>query len=746
MASKMVRFTARAVLACALLSLPSLSQPPGQGFDTYQTEILLDLTFAGNPALNLTAIMGGQAVLLRATQEVVSPTKAVIPIDGFILDGSGPGGMFGVDGIVESTPTIVWGPPPKPPVPPLPPIPVPTPDPRACWEICWDLYFDTVRMVIDFLAPRQKGESASIRTTLPLHMCIPTFVQTLPFSTFSPTLSTASPELVFPKVLSCEVSVPIVDEASRPVGTLNGCEVTLYPSIQSYQSRWNLSFTRLDPPGSLGAASMTGPTRIIGGWFFHQGSMSQQVQAVDVSGDGVSLKQSSDAFSYGKMVSNTGNLPASSVFDGFFELTIDGVQVFNRVPVHLQTTPEGVTLFPLRNVLHSASNCPIDLFLASDPDGAPAFQIDSLSFECIATIPWQLPEYGYSALCHAPSGLPLPGIPIALHSGLGVTGSPIATIQTGPDGVAGFDHLPIGDYSARVEPPPGYTLVSAPTQDVPLANIGYSPEYYGSLRDRGFGGGPPALPGRDTLQMTLSFDLEIDGATERLTLNGPMTFQREAPQDIGFGIGAFDAEIVSGQLTTRHPLLGIVQLRESPTRPSRGRYTQTDPGRFYPCEGYFELFLELRWAGQDWVGNATSVRILSPLVEGYPPIEELFQGPPTITELDDGSQPAPPRISKLEGRCVPGWCYGGSFILAPPEHTPTATMTAAPTPSPTATVRPGDTTGDTVLNADDVLIFSRFFRRAPDQATPGCNPVGDEIVDERDLLVLIRAWIIDNQD
>ncbi len=87
-------------------------------------------------------------------------------------------------------------------------------------------------------------------------------------------------------------------------------------------------------------------------------------------------------------------------------------------------------------------------------------------------------------------------------------------------------------------------------------------------------------------------------------------------------------------------------------------------------------------------------------------------------------------------------------VLLPPEETATPTMTPIeiPTPTPTTTPRPGDTTADGVLNADDILIFSRFFHRPSGEAAAGCNPVDDATVDQHDLLILIKLWITDFGD
>ena len=361
--------------------------------------------------------------------------------------------------------------------------------------------------------------------------------------------------------------------------------------------------------------------------------------------------------------------------------------------------------------MHWASNCPVDLFRVSDPEGPPAFRVDSLSFVCLSSIPWWTGSYSCYLTVATPSGLPLSGIPFSLYSGFGAAGSPIASASTNSEGVLRFGNLPFGQYSVRVDLPPGYTPVTDPIQDVDFGSIQYAGDFYGTLEGEGFSGKPPPLPGRESFQMGMTFDLEVNGATENVTVNGSVTVRRGAPFDAGGGRLAFETEILSGFLSGNHPVLGTIYLRESPTRVSRGRFQQAYSEGFYPCVSFMDIFLEIRWSGQAWIGTDTATHLSNPVVFAYPPIGALYQDSGTDTVLDDGSTPVPPRMSKVQGRCLPAWTIIVPYQLVPPEPspTPTATNTSIPTPTQTPDY---------------------------DQWPP---PVGDDLIDARDLMIVIKT-------
>jgi hypothetical protein len=80
-----------------------------------------------------------------------------------------------------------------------------------------------------------------------------------------------------------------------------------------------------------------------------------------------------------------------------------------------------------------------------------------------------------------------------------------------------------------------------------------------------------------------------------------------------------------------------------------------------------------------------------------------------------------------------------------PTPTPTTTTTATPTtiltPSPTSTAVPGDTNGDGVIDANDLFHFCHEWKHPSSEADPNCNPVEDEMVDQKDLLELMKYWV-----
>ena len=209
----------------------------------------------------------------------------------------------------------------------------------ACWELGqWANTFvlEAFRFIERHLPFRKNQPDGSwLHTASPVILCTSQVVTSVPFSSVSPGVSSVTPEQAFVEFHSGTLSIPLLNEANDSVGTLNSCAMTLYPSIYSYSSSWSLSFSRLNPAGDPGTATMSGTTRIVSGCFLFQGMMSQQLQRAHVSGNGVSLQQS--GFCFGEIKSSTDSFPAQSFFNGFFEVTIDGIQVFNKTPLLLQT-------------------------------------------------------------------------------------------------------------------------------------------------------------------------------------------------------------------------------------------------------------------------------------------------------------------------------------------------------------------------------------------------------------------------
>lgn len=72
--------------------------------------------------------------------------------------------------------------------------------------------------------------------------------------------------------------------------------------------------------------------------------------------------------------------------------------------------------------------------------------------------------------------------------------------------------------------------------------------------------------------------------------------------------------------------------------------------------------------------------------------------------------------------------------------TATPTRSSTPTPSPTGQPVEGDTNGDGQVNMNDVFYFSQYWRNPSSEADPSCNPETDPIIDQKDLLILMKNW------
>jgi len=62
-------------------------------------------------------------------------------------------------------------------------------------------------------------------------------------------------------------------------------------------------------------------------------------------------------------------------------------------------------------------------------------------------------------------------------------------------------------------------------------------------------------------------------------------------------------------------------------------------------------------------------------------------------------------------------------------------------PTPTPTTRPlGDTNGDGLVNANDVLLFANNWGQAVNETNYRCDIIEDEQIDDKDLLLLLNEW------
>jgi hypothetical protein len=84
-----------------------------------------------------------------------------------------------------------------------------------------------------------------------------------------------------------------------------------------------------------------------------------------------------------------------------------------------------------------------------------------------------------------------------------------------------------------------------------------------------------------------------------------------------------------------------------------------------------------------------------------------------------------------------GWLPADERPTPTPTRTPTCTPTQ--TPTPTTTPVPGDVTGDGIVDHDDLFLFAPDWKKSADEAAPGCNPIADDAIDEKDLRFLIGA-------
>lgn len=105
-------------------------------------------------------------------------------------------------------------------------------------------------------------------------------------------------------------------------------------------------------------------------------------------------------------------------------------------------------------------------------------------------------------------------------------------------------------------------------------------------------------------------------------------------------------------------------------------------------------------------------------------------------------------FSAMNGIAIPvKQAQSGVYVVGTVVPTPTPTYTSTRTPTPTATpTQPptvGDTDGDGLVNMNDVFFFSAAWHSASQEAGEGCNPVADEVIDTRDLLLLLKSWVED---
>lgn len=138
--------------------------------------------------------------------------------------------------------------------------------------------------------------------------------------------------------------------------------------------------------------------------------------------------------------------------------------------------------------------------------------------------------------------------------------------------------------------------------------------------------------------------------TQRTVLNGPTTVQRSGQQRGEDDRGFIETEIVAMDLTGVTPA-GPVSVRESPTKKSQGRVTQQEPGLDFPADSFFDVFIELDYAGRTF-HNPVPVH-MEAVIHSLPPHALSYLPPP--------------------GTCVPLAVLGSDvpvLYLIHAEHTP----------------------------------------------------------------------------
>jgi hypothetical protein len=290
---------------------------------------------------------------------------------------------------------------------------------------------------------------------------------------------------------------------------------------------------------------------------------------------------------------------------------------------------------------------------------------------------------------------PLPGWQMDLFAGPACDGAPLATQFTDETGMTDFLDLAPGVYSVREEVQPGSLPQTPVCQSVAL----------GEAREATLVFDGPDFPpgGVDTFPSGALLNLDIPGAgLAHVTLNGPSSVQRSDPHDSdGDGRMEVETELLTMDLAGASPL-GVLRVRESPTRRSLGRIVQQAPGVDYPADSFFDVFFDLSLdEGDSWIPVNQPVRMQA-VIQAIPPILAHYQSPPSLAVplVGPGGQviatlryvlhvPLPPRekviifVNHIPPTPTP---------TRTPTRTPTATTPPTRTPTPTYTpTRPANT-------------------------------------------------------
>lgn len=112
---------------------------------------------------------------------------------------------------------------------------------------------------------------------------------------------------------------------------------------------------------------------------------------------------------------------------------------------------------------------------------------------------------------------------------------------------------------------------------------------------------------------------------QRVVLNGPTTVRRSAPLNGEDRREYIDTEIIQLDLSGSGAF-GPVMLRESPTRASTGKVVQQSPGVDFPANSFFDVFVEVDYAGATFV-NLEPVHMQAEIYS-LPPFALPYLPPP----------------------------------------------------------------------------------------------------------------------
>ncbi|MFA5891062.1 MAG: hypothetical protein WDA27_08960 [Actinomycetota bacterium] len=112
---------------------------------------------------------------------------------------------------------------------------------------------------------------------------------------------------------------------------------------------------------------------------------------------------------------------------------------------------------------------------------------------------------------------------------------------------------------------------------------------------------------------------------QKVTLKGPTTVQRGAPETPPDGHETFETEIVELELSGTSPL-GPVVIRQDDNRRTLGRVTQQDAGKDFPADSFFDVFVDVQ-IGPATYTNIDPVRMASKIYS-LPPHAFAYLPPP----------------------------------------------------------------------------------------------------------------------